>query len=163
MKYFVATLFLLVCFFAKAQECDPLDSNKFSLYKKHIKRYTKLINKQKYKKVDPIITYGIATYLRLSNDTNCNYWYRTIVPLCKYIYSGYDLQDKGLKTKLIAYIAMSYYYLKDYKNAELWLNKVVKCRFDACYLYILSLTQKQLGENEDADATLKQYNEMIKK
>jgi tetratricopeptide (TPR) repeat protein len=77
---------------------------------------------------DFLITYNIAECYRNIGDTLCNAWYRETIKAGGRRYCVID-GSKERKIQAMEYIALSYFYLKDYKLADKWFDKIFKNLF----------------------------------
>ena len=116
-------------------------SNVQKLEKDYLKSKKKTIKKYHGK---GNLAYSIADCYRMNNDTTYLIWYYNAVVSLKKDYS--KEKDKSKKPLLLLRIAFSYYYISDFKQAEIYFRKAIKSKIDnplAFYYLCLSLVKQQ--------------------
>lgn len=137
-----------------SQPCDTIDLFKNSKYDKYsAKKFQRLL---KNSKIKPASVYQIANYFRFKNDTIMKDWYLKYIERTQ---SAHE-KDKNTKASRLYKIAMSYYYLKNYKSAESYFMKTIKVMPTlSCAYYYLAYSCLYLKKENDYEIYIRQYHE----
>ena len=157
LKLFLLTFPFLFChLFCLAQNnCD------YNNVKKLEKDYAK--NKKKtIKKYDGKgnLAYAIAECYHENNDSTCLKWYYNAIEQLKKDYS--KEKDKSKKATKLFNIGKCYYYIGDFKQAEVYFHKSIKAKYpDPIAFYYLGVCLKNQNKCNEAIVELKNYKKEI--
>ena len=109
-------------------------------------------------KIDSYLEFEISNYLRRSKDSLYKNWYQLTIDNLK-AGKRHVNSDKTSNVELFYYIALSYYYLNDFKQANIYFPKSIKIKVKEakCAHYFYSLSLKQLGQFEEAENEMKLF------
>lgn len=137
-----------------SQPCDTVDLFKNSKYDQYsAKKFQRLL---KSSKIKPATVYQIANYFRFKNDSTMKVWYLKYIERTQ---SAHE-KDKNIKASRLYKIAMSYFYLKNYRSAESYFMKTIKAMPDlSCAYYYLAYSCLYLKKENEYETYIRQYNE----
>ena len=148
-KITISTLLLFFTYNSFGQlVCE--DTLSFNLIKQFDHYSQKKLNKLKKKNdLDPMTAFNIATYFRLKADTTYKQWYVLTLDLYKKG-NGFRYKHKTLKAYILFQTGQAYYFINDFRQAELWFTKAIKASYnDPCLSYYYTLTQNKLGKKDE--------------
>jgi tetratricopeptide (TPR) repeat protein len=149
-------LFCLLPFFNLSQRsfcCDPMNIAKAE------KKFDKAAKKKKnYTLEYSELSFNIAECYRQKNDTTYLEWYKKNISACQNVMAKHNCDKENKYFPEVARLtAYSSYYIKDYKKAETFFQKLLTFNPVAEFHFMLGLTLIKLEKYPEAIAELNNF------